>query len=47
MDSTLSGSFKVALGKAKQELVVGILTSSPYLNMQILDVSRVVIQQNA
>jgi len=35
--------FKGAWGKAKQGLVVGILNSNPYLNVQTLGVSRVVI----
>ena len=42
--STLSGHCKRCWGKARQELVVGILSLGPHLPVQILYVSRVDMQ---
>lgn len=47
MGLILRGYLKRCPGKAKQELKAGILKSRPYLIVQALGVSRVIMLQNA
>lgn len=43
MSSTLGGYFKRHLGKSKVETYSGSPSSGPYLNVQILGMSKVII----